>query len=191
MIFAATIGQWGHLQQIDQTPAQAPKWAYVKDYYDEFAAINPLASQTSPISFLPVSPPAASPDGTLLVQWGAPFNITFPISNAVPGSVQYTTIADVNTAGLAASGPLLFGCPTAVGLAYHFLRAVDSAGNGAWHDYQLQIYGAPGSLVETEFWSAANPGLVHPWTGVLYVDGARLGQYSGISEGPATRGQAG
>eukprot|EP00008_Paramoeba_atlantica_P014101 CAMPEP_0201481856 /NCGR_PEP_ID=MMETSP0151_2-20130828/6116_1 /ASSEMBLY_ACC=CAM_ASM_000257 /TAXON_ID=200890 /ORGANISM="Paramoeba atlantica, Strain 621/1 / CCAP 1560/9" /LENGTH=753 /DNA_ID=CAMNT_0047864253 /DNA_START=555 /DNA_END=2816 /DNA_ORIENTATION=- len=186
-------GQWGHLQQVDQPLSEAPKWDFLRQYYDNFSSINPKAEPTGSVpSFVHIEYPRASPDGTLLVPWGKPYEISL-IAEGGEGILTYTTIADWNMGGLTetGNGSVISGCPNVTGVGYHLVRVLDEDGDANWNTFEFQYYAIPGEVFEAEFWSEPNPALYSDWTGTLFVDSDRVANYSGLVKGPGTTGNAG
>lgn len=75
-------------------------------------------------------------------------------SSCVCALVLMTLVGCKHLAGVVQAG---------VGQGYMYFRVVDSAGNAAWKLYQINYFGHPNMLYDSDF-TGSNPSLQLPWT---------------------------
>jgi hypothetical protein len=156
------FGQWGHLETLDQEPATAPKYAFILEHFDLHSTLNHIEDA---VAGAPSFSTAASlPPGIVgqaylqdIVTTGgaAPRTITVVGSFLEPGLSA--------TPGPAAGNLRISGTPTTSRKNFVLLRVVDADGDPAWQIYTLDVFGGPGTLVQSDF-RGANPSSSLPWT---------------------------
>jgi hypothetical protein len=161
-------GQWGHLEQLDQDPASAVKYAFILDWVDEAGTLNHI---DRPVGGKPgFSTPAELPLATV----GEPYG-TDVLTSGGDGPRDVTIVGQSLLPGLDCRVPAeapgtmrVEGTPAAGGISYVYARVRDADGDPAWRTFLLRSVGAPGTLVESDL-RGENPALSLPWTPVFWL----------------------
>lgn len=143
------FGQWGHLENLDQDPATAAKYALMLEHFTTHTTLNHIEDAVlgSP-SFVT----AATLDPGIV---GAAYSEDITTTGgAAPRTV--TVIGTFLDAGLAISFPSagtlrVSGTPTVSQKNFFLARVVDNDGDPAWQIYTLEVFGGVGTLVQSDF----------------------------------------
>ncbi len=138
------FGQWGHLETMDQNPAEAVKYQAVRDWAAEHAT---LRHPDDPSGSVPqFDRPARLP----LALAGRPYFLSMTVSGGT-APLTVSLIASRLPAGLSynESARTITGTPSGLGEGQLFLRVQDAQGDPAWRLFTLRVV-APGSVVDLE-----------------------------------------
>ncbi|MFL6244822.1 MAG: hypothetical protein ACJ74H_02265 [Thermoanaerobaculia bacterium] len=156
------FGQWGHLETLDQTPADAPKYALMLEHFDTFSTLRHI---DDPIGAVPqFSTGATLPPGIV----GEAYT-TDIVTSGGNGTNTVTVIGAFLEPGLSiAAGPSsgtlrITGTPMLSRKNFILARVYDADGDPAWRVFTLQTFGGLGTLVQSDF-RGTSPALNRPWT---------------------------
>jgi len=147
------FGQWGHLETLDQPPANAPKYSLMLEHFDTFSALRHI---DTPMGGVPrfITAPALTPGIA-----GQPYSADIA---ATGGTV--TLISAYLDPGLSVSPALhISGTPTTSRKNFIFARVHDADGDPSWRIFTLETFGGPGTLLQSDF-RGSSPALHLPWT---------------------------
>jgi hypothetical protein len=157
------FGQWGHLETLDQLPANAPKYALMLEHFDTFSTT--LRHIETPVGVVPqFTTSAILPVGIA----GQPYTTDINTSGG-DGARTVTVIgAFLEPALTIAAGPTpgtlrISGTPTVSRKNFVLARVHDADGDPAWRVFTLETFGGLGTLVQSDF-RGTSPGLNLPWT---------------------------
>ena len=154
------FGQWGHLETLDQLPANAPKYSLMLEHFDTHAALRHI---DAPLNAVPQFATAAIlPVGVV----GQPYATTIETGGG-DGARTMTLVSAFLDPGLSASVSgstiAISGTPTVSRRNFVLARVHDSDGDPAWRVFTLETFGGAGTLVQSDF-RGASPALHRPWT---------------------------
>ena len=161
-IFWSRFGQWGHLETLDQTVANSPKYALMLEHFTTFSTIRHI---DTPVGAVPqFSTDAILPVGIA----GQPYTTDITTSGGT-GTRTVTVVGSLLEAGLTVTaGPTagtlrISGTPSTSRKNFVFARVTDSDNDPAWRIFTLQTFGGAGTLVQSDF-RGTSPALALPWT---------------------------
>ena len=186
------FGQWGHLENLDQDPATAAKYALMLEHFATHSTLNHIEDDVAGAPSF-VTPATLDPG---IVGQAFTQDIT-TTGGAAPRTI--TVIGSFLEPGLTISFPSagtlrVSGTPTVSRKNFFLARVVDNDGDPAWRIYTLEVFGGVGTLVQSNFRSSdsdANddPGLNLPWTPTFVL--APNVTWSGWDIGAAQAGDIG
>jgi hypothetical protein len=178
--FWGRYGQWGHLEHLDQDPAESVKYKFILDWIDAMAGLRHIDQPLDNV-------PQFNTDHQLpIAVVGQPYTAHIDVSGG-DGGRAITPVGQLLADGLQFNPVIpdpdrvtITGIPYDGGLSYLYLRVMDADGDPAWRIFTLRTIGGPNTLVETDF-RGTNPAQNLPWmpTYVLADDLA----YSGWNRG--------
>jgi hypothetical protein len=129
-------GQWGHLERFSQDPTTAPKYVFMREWFD--IDTNGLRHIDRPQGAVPsFVTPASLPEGYV----GAPYHQTVTTTGG-DGTRTVQIISKYLLPGLVAtasgSGLTVSGTPTAAGSSYVYALVKDSNGDPAWRTFTIR-----------------------------------------------------
>ncbi len=161
-------GQWGHLEHLDQDPAQSVKYQFLLSWAQEAQSIrsidDPHGSIPSFVTDFVLAPMEVGVAGQVEIEASEP-----------DGSVVLDVIGSSLSDGLAiepvegtSNKILVIGTPHDDITSYIYVRATDQDGDAAWRTFSLNTFGGPGTVVECDF-TGSNPSLNLPWTKTYFL----------------------
>lgn len=168
------FGQWGHLETLDQLPANAPKYALLLEHFQTFSTLRSIeeVAGTAPR----FTTDALLPPGIA----GAAYSAEIETSGG-EGTRTLTIIGSYLDAGLRIDGGHIRGTPAQSRRNYILARVHDADGDPAWRIFTLETFGGAGTLVQSDF-RGASPALHLPWT-ATFVRAPEI-TWSGWTAGP-------
>lgn len=173
-------GQWGHLAYSSQVPADAPKYQFMLDWFDEVATqrhVDRVSGSAPSFTTPPDLPPAEA-------RFAFDYTINTGGGDGVP---RLDVIGSLLTSGLSLDYDTnlpdrirIHGTPAEPGFNYIMLRVVDRDGDPSWQTFTLPVVGGSGTVIESSF-AGADVSFHLPWTNVL-VRGHRI-NFSGWTNG--------
>jgi hypothetical protein len=156
------FGQWGHLENLDQAPASAAKYALILEHFTTFTALRHIDTPAAAVpSFTTAASLPVGIAGTAYTQDIVTTGGTGARSIVVVGTFldPGLTVAAAPTAG----NLRISGTPTGSRKNFILARVKDADGDPAWRIFTLQTFGGPGTLVQSDF-RGTSPGFNLPWT---------------------------
>ncbi|HYI12522.1 MAG TPA: hypothetical protein VEK57_25950 [Thermoanaerobaculia bacterium] len=156
------FGQWGHLENLEQPPAGAPKYALMLEHFSTFSTLKHI---DTPAGLVPSFTTNAGMTPGIVGQAYSQDIVT----SGGNGARTITVIGAFLEPGLSiaaapAAGNLrISGTPTTSRKNYILARVQDADGDPAWRIFTLQTFGGPGTLVQSDF-RGDDPALHRPWT---------------------------
>jgi hypothetical protein len=162
--FWGKYGQFGHLETLDQSASASPKWALMLQHSHCYSG---LRHPDRPLGGVPqFSTSATLPPGVV----GLPYTTDIE-TNGGDGTRVASVIGSLidNTLGITSAGARLTvaGTPSVSRRNYLFAYVYDGDGDPAWRIFTLDVYGGPGTLVQSDFRGASAFSLPHQGTFVL------------------------
>lgn len=159
-------GQWGHLEYLDQPPAEAVKWDFLVHWPGELAGLRPVDEPRGAIPAFVT--PAKLPPSVC----GRPYAQDLLAKNG-DGTLAVEVVDKLLVPGLSiaplSNGLRLAGTPSVPGENYLMARARDEDGDPAWRTFFFRTVGGPGVVLEGDF-NGANPARHLPWTNAFVVE---------------------
>ena len=156
------FGQWGHLENLDQTPSSAAKYALMLEHFTTFSSIRHIDTPAGAVpSFSTAASLPVGIAGTTYTQ-----DIVTTGGTGARSIVVVGTFLDpgLSVAAAPTAGNLrISGTPTGSRKNFILARVKDADGDPAWRIFTLQTFGGPGTLVQSDF-RGTSPGLNLPWT---------------------------
>lgn len=162
------FGQWGHLETLDQVPANSPKYSLMLEHFTTHTALRHIDAASGAVPSFTTG--TTLPPGIFgqsytqdLVTTGGNGARTIVLISALldPG---LSVSAAPTTGNLRVSGT-----PTTSGKNFIFARVNDADGDPAWRIFTLETFGGPGTLVQSDF-RGTNPAQNRPWTPTYVLD---------------------
>jgi hypothetical protein len=181
------FGQWGHLELLEQAPADSPKYSLMLEHFSLFSTLRHIDAA---IGLVPSFATAATlPTGIA----GQNYSTTITTTGG-NGSRSVTVVGALLDAGLVISSPTadtlqISGTPITSRKNFIFARVQDADGDPAWRTFTLQTFGGPGTLVQSSF-LGTSPALNRPWTQTFVLDSAKV-SWGGWQIGSGTSAVAG
>jgi hypothetical protein len=177
-------GEWGHLEYLDQDPATAVKYQFLRDWIAEVSNLN---SVDNAVGARPTFTTASDLQAALVGMAYSQDIATSASTVEVVGSVMQPglTVAAVpgNPAALRVSGTPSTDLPS-----YVYARARSSSGDVAFRTFTLRAFGGPGALVDVDL-TGTDPALHLPWT-ATYSTAANV-TWSGFGKGAGISAESG
>ena len=173
-------GQWGHMESLDQNPANSARWQFLQSWGTEAASLRHIDDVlgTSPQFVTAAKLPTAI--------WGTQYSTTVSTTGG-EGTRAIEVIGGVLGTGLAGAPPAgnadqhrISGSPETTGDNFVYLRTTDADNDPAWRTFYFKTVGGPRVLVESNF-EGTNPALNRPWS-AYYTKKAGL-IYNGWAKG--------
>jgi len=175
------FGQWGHLENMDQDPADSVKYSFLLDWFEEAGSMRHIDQPTGgvpqfdTVHNLPVAVYGEPYEEDIVVSGGeAPRTVEVISSHMLDGLSIDAVAGDADRLRVS-------GIPNAAGLSYAFARVLDTDGDPAWRTFTVRSVGGPDTILEVNL-DATNPGQNLPWSN-SYVLHPNLA-WSGIDRGP-------
>lgn len=165
------FGQWGHLELLEQPPANAPKYSLMLEHFTLFSTLRHIDAALNNVpSFVTA---ATLPTGIA----GTAYNTTITTAGG-DGARSVVVVGSLVDAGLFLSNPTadtlqISGTPTTSRKNFIFARVQDADGDPAWRTFTLQTFGGPGTLIQSNF-SGTSPALNRPFTQTFVLDSSKV-----------------
>jgi len=155
------FGQWGHLETLDQPPANSPKYSLMLEHFDTHSALRPI---DTPVGGVPQFITGATLTPGIA---GQPYSADIATGGG-DGARTVTLISAYLDPGLSVSVTLsgslhIGGVPTTSRKNFLLARVHDADGDPSWRVFTLETFGGPGTLVQSDF-RGTSPALHLPWT---------------------------
>jgi hypothetical protein len=181
-------GQWGHLEYLDQDPASAVKWNFLRNWPAEVAGLRPVDEPLGSV------PQFLTPAKLATAVYGQTYSQDITVTNG-DGALTLESISQLLTTGLAVTNtggnpPRLrvSGVPSLPGQNYVLARVQDADGDPAWRTFYFQTVGGPGTLVQCNL-EGTNPAQNLPWTPTYVLQSGLT--YSGWTKGGGVSASSG
>ena len=144
--FWGRYGQWGHLEHLDQDPAESVKYKFILDWIDAMAGLRhidqPLANvpQFNTDHQLPIAIVGQPYTAHIDVSGGDGERVITPVGQLLVDGLRFDPVApDPNRVTIT-------GTPAKSGLSYLYLRVTDIDGDPAWRTFTLRTVEGPNSM---------------------------------------------
>jgi hypothetical protein len=157
------FGQWGHLETLDQAPADSPKYSLMLQHFDTYTST--LRHIENPLGSVPQFTTGATLPPAIV---GQAYSTDVNTSGG-DGTRNTTAVgAFLEPALSILEGPSpgmlrISGTPSVSRKNFILARVNDGDGDPAWRVFTLETFGGLGTLVQSDF-RGTSPGLNLPWT---------------------------
>jgi hypothetical protein len=162
------FGQWGHLETLDQAPATAAKYSLLLEHFDTYSTLRHVDTPSGAV-------PSFSTAGALPIGIVGQSYTADIVTAGGTGARTVTVIGAFLDAGLAVgAGPVagnlrVTGTPVKSGKSFILARLNDADGDPAWRIFTIELFGGPGTLVQSDLNVETSPALNLPWTKTLIL----------------------
>lgn len=156
------FGQWGHMETLDQDPADEPKYALMREHFDLYSTVRHIDNA---VGTVPSFTTAAVLDSGIV----GLFYTADIVTSGGNGARSATVVGSFLDPGLTVSaaptaGNLrITGTPTLSRKNFLLVRVIDSDSDPSWRIFTLETFGGSGTIVQSNF-TGDDPGLNGPWT---------------------------
>lgn len=162
------FGQWGHLETLDQAAVTAAKYSLMLEHFDTWSTLRHIDTPSGDV-------PSFTTGGALPIGIVGQSYTADIVTAGGTGARTVTVIGTFLDAGLtvgagAVAGNLrVTGTPTTSGKSFILARVHDADGDPAWRIFTIEVFGGPGTLVQSDFNVETSPALNLPWTKTLIL----------------------
>ncbi len=165
------FGQWGHLELLEQEPAESPKYALMLEHFTLYSTLRHIDAAAGGVPSFATS--ATLPAGIA----GQSYTTTITTTGGT-GSRSLVVVGSHLDAGLSISNPSadtleISGTPITSRKNYILARVQDADGDPAWRTFTLQTFGGPGTLIQSNFTGTA-PAQNRPFTQTFVLDTSKV-----------------
>jgi hypothetical protein len=165
------FGQWGHLELLEQPPANSPKYSLMLEHSTLFSKLRHIDAAVNAVPSFVTG--ATLPTGIA----GTSYNTTITTTGG-NGARSVVVVGSLLDAGLFLSNPTadtlqISGTPMTSRKNFIFARVHDADGDPAWRTFTLQTFGGPGTLIQSNF-GGTSPASNRPFTQTFVLDSAKV-----------------
>lgn len=166
------FGQWGHLELLEQEPADSPKYSLMLEHFALFSALRHVDDPIGEV-------PSFSTDATLPTGIAGANYTTTILTAGGNGARSVVVVGALMDAGLAISSPSadtiqISGRPITSRKNFLFARVQDADGDPAWRTFTLQTFGGPGTLIQSNFQGPFDAESDLPFTPTFVLDAGEV-----------------
>lgn len=175
------FGQWGHLELLEQSPADAPKYSLMLEHFTLYSTLRHIDDAAGDV-------PSFATDATLPAGIAGQSYSTTIMTTGGDGARSVVVVGALLDAGLSISNPTagslqISGTPITSRKSFLFSRVIDADGDPAWRTFTLQTFGGPGTLIQSNF-AGVSPALNRPFTPTFVLDAAVTWSGWDVGAGP-------
>ncbi|HEY0156943.1 MAG TPA: hypothetical protein VGF28_06575 [Thermoanaerobaculia bacterium] len=162
------FGQWGHLETLNQAPATAAKYSLMLEHFDTWSTLRHIDTPSGGV-------PSFTTNGALPIGIVGQSYTADIVTAGGTGARTVTVIGKFLDAGLTVgAGPVagnlrVTGTPVKSGKSFILARVNDADGDPSWRIFTIELFGGPGTLVQSDFNVETSPALNLPWTKTLIL----------------------